>query len=299
MIVVLVPELDALLAEASAVPRLLGKLLARSDTHALEAEAAESVLVTGRPMGAAALSRLADCPNDASGIWLRADPVRLQPDINAVWLQGDASLSDEARCELIEGFGDDGMQLDFPAPDRGYLRLPALPDCRFQPPWRLAGLSLDHVLPQGPDAKRWQRLLNESQVILHQHIQAANGNTAGSLWFWGAGALPSDRPGSARVSHLVGTSPVLAGLARLLALSHEPVVHRRPPADGSLVLWSARSDRSAADNLAALSDWLAPVWQRLGRFRLDRLELASRDRCHVLKPGNRWQFWRRPVDLAT
>ncbi|TVQ42003.1 MAG: hypothetical protein EA370_00755 [Wenzhouxiangella sp.] len=293
MIVVLVPELETLLAEAEQLPPLFRRFLARSRPHRIDPMFAESLLVTGQPLAAAPLSRLADHPLDADGIWLRADPVRLQPDLNAVWLQAEAGLSEAAIRDLVACFADEGLTLDFPTPSRGYLRLESIPECSFHPPWSLAGNSLDHVLPHGPDAGRWRRLLNDSQIILHQHTPEATGNTAGSLWFWGAGALPAASKPASRVSHLVGDSPVLVGISRFLSLSHEPVVHRRGAADGSLVLWPGRTERSASENLVELAGWLQPLWQRLGRFGLDSLELASRERCLVLKPRDRWRIWQR------
>ncbi len=292
MLIVLVPDFEALLSEAEAVPGLIGRVLARSRQHELDPLTAESVLACGQTIAPAALSRLADCPDDAAGTWMRADPVCLQADLNAVWLQPSAKLPDKARDELIACFADESLTLDFPSPERGYLRLDADPDCDFKPPWALAGNSLDQVLPEGPQADRWRRLLNESQIILHQHRGASESRAAGSLWFWGPGALPDARALSARVSHLVGASTELIGLARYLKLSHEPVVSTDGAADGTLVLWTCRQDWTAAQNLDHLADWLSGIWQRLGRFQIDRLELASRHRRWVLRPPDRWKIWR-------
>ena len=47
----------------------------------------------------------------------------------------------------------------------------------------------------GEGAERWRALLNESQIVLHNHpinaVREARGAVAvNSLWFWGAGTLP-------------------------------------------------------------------------------------------------------------
>jgi len=291
VLIVLVPDFEALLSEAQVVPGLVDRMLVRSQQHELDPMTAESVLACGQAIAPAALGRLADCPNDAAGIWMRADPVCLQPDLNAVWLQPSAKLPETAQSELVCCFAEEGLTLDFPSPERGYLRLDAGPDCHFQPPWVLAGNSLDQVLPAGPEAGCWRRLLNESQIILHQHRDTSE-RAAGSLWFWGPGALPDDGALSARVSHLVGVSPELIGLARLLKLSHGPVVNTGGAPDGTLVLWTCRQDWTAAQNLDHLANWLTGTWQRLGRFRIDRLELASRRRRWILRPPDRWKIWR-------
>lgn len=292
MLIVLVPDFEALLREAEIVPSLIARMLARAKPQALDPLTAQSVLACGQAIAPAALSRLADCPDDSEGFWMRADPLSLQPDLNAVWLQSSAALSEKARDELVACFADEGLVLDFPSPERGYLLLDADPDCRFRPPWALAGSSLDQVLPEGQQADHWRRLLNESQVILHQHRAAGEGRAAGSLWFWGPGALPDPGALSARISHLVGVSPELIGLARLLKLSHEPAVNTGGAADGSLVLWTCRQDWTAAQNLDHLADWMAGIWRRLGSFRLDSLELASRSQRWVLRPRDRWKVWR-------
>lgn len=293
MIIVLVPELEAMLAEAERVPRRLRAWLARASESRLDTHHHQSQLVCGQALSPAALSRRVDCPNDAQGQWLRADPVALQPDLNAVWIQAGISLdrNSAAFADLRALLEDEGLEFDLPHPQRGYLRLDQATGCRFEPPWQLAGHSLDHVLPRGGEQDRWRRLLNECQILLHQAGAGQDGALPQGLWFWGEGSLP-DRAGiRARVSHLAGDDPLLAALSDWLRLSWQPDCPGQP-ADHSLLLWSADSGRSATENLSLLDRWLAPAWRRLRRFGIDQLELASRERAWTLSAPASWRLWR-------
>ncbi|MCC5864495.1 MAG: hypothetical protein JJU31_05235 [Wenzhouxiangella sp.] len=300
MVIVWVPELEQLLRESRHLPALLERFLARAAGTRLEPESALARLVCSLDLAAGPLSRMADSGDDAGtggSVWLRADPVSLRPDLGAVWLEPGAGLKQAAREALISAFAGEGLALDFPDPRRGYIRLEKIPECRFHPPWLLSGQSLDHVLPSGAEAGRWGRLLNESQVILHQYGQGEPGH-AGSLWFWGAGSLPARQQAQVRISHLDGTSPELIGLARWLSLSHSPALPKSAVADCSLVEWPADQGATADDNLERLSRWLQPLWHGLRRFSLDTLELASRERCWRLSPAGSWRLWQRRFEFA-
>lgn len=298
MIVVFVPELESLLSEARSRPRLLERFLARAEARRLDASAPAAEMLAGRPLPAAAISRLRDAPGEADNdIWMRADPVRLVPDLNAVWVQPGVQLAPEhpALPELNELFAEVGLEFDLPDPARGYLRLDAVPDCVFQPPQALAGQSMDHALPEGPDARLWKRLLNDAQVILHQYRDQSE---VGGLWFWGPGRLPPRSAIAPRVSHVCSRDPDLLNLADWLGLSHEPLDAPARVADASLVTWSADHARTADDNLEALAGWLRPLWRRLRAARIDALELAGCERAWRLTPAQSWCFWRRAAGPA-
>ncbi len=298
MSIVLVPDLDDLLAESTRPPRLLTRLLARAESRPLDAAHFQSELVLGRSVAPAALTRRLDSPSDAGGAWLRADPVHLVPDLNAVWLRPGARL-DPAHPVVAELAGiarEAGLEFSLPNPDRGYLRLSRSPESRFQPPWLLAGESLDHVEPAGSDSRYWRRLLSEFQVMLHQHSDEAEPGFPTGIWLWGAGSLPAQTPGSARVERITATDPVLRALAEWLGLECSSPTDARSPEARTLFEWQAEVGRSADDNLEALAGWLRPLWRRLRTGRLDQLELASRTRAWRLTPLAAWRFWQRRVD---
>ena len=300
MIVVAIAELDELLAERPALPPLLRVFLARARLRALDESAWLAQLVTGRAVPPAPLTRLLDAPSDCRGSWLRADPVDLLPDLSAVWIRPGGHLAPDspALSELREMFAAEGLVFDLPVPERGYLRLDALPDARFVPPSAVHGESLDYVLPSGTEARRWRRLLNEAQVVLHQHARATASAHPGGLWFWGAGELPGRGGIRCRVQTLVGSDPLLRALAVWLDLELASNPQPSRPADASLVEWRPDPDLDAAANLAALNEWLAPQWRRLRLGRLDALELAGRQRAWTLSSARSWRFWQRTPALS-
>ena len=154
MIIVAVPDLDQLLADPVRLPTRLAAMFARSEVRSIQRPTWASELVVDQPVPVAPLTRLIDQPDDCEGIWLRADPIRLTPDLNAVWITPGATLDPEHALarEFQDLLGDSDLSFDLPHPGRGYLKLASVPDCRFVPPDQLEGESLDHVLPSGPDA---------------------------------------------------------------------------------------------------------------------------------------------------
>ncbi|MEE4331417.1 MAG: hypothetical protein V2J10_11145 [Wenzhouxiangella sp.] len=293
MIIVFVPELESLLREARDLPPLLERFLARARNDDLDASAAGTELVLGQPVMTAPLTRRLDRPDDADGVWMRADPVELIPDLRAVWLRPGASLDPASRLvgDIKALVNEHGFEFDLPVAERGYLRLERVPDCRFTPPWKLAGESMEYSLPSGPDQKSWRLLLSEIQVLMHAHSASAGAPTG--LWFWGAGELPCGQLPTTRVSHLSCGAPELIAAADWLDLSHEPPGATRPPADGSLVEWPAEPEQSADANLAALANFIAPLWRRLKLGRTDALELAGREQLWRVRPAAAWRFWQR------
>lgn len=290
--VVFVPGLCDLLREAAQVPRPIRLLLERGDGQDLDPATYHSRLLFGQALPAAALSRCFDRPDDTSGTWLRADPVGLTPDLGAVWLESQAGLPPDSAAarELVERFAEEGMRLDLCGSGRGYLALQDEPECRFSPPWQLAGESMDRVWPEGPDALYWRHLLNETQMILHQHRQS-NTDLPGSLWFWGAGSLPAAVvPGRVRGVH--ATSPELQGAALWAGLE---VVQSCPDAGlsaGALVEWRPDHALSADDNLARLAELLGAAVRRLRFSRtLRELELAGEHRAWRLSTLRAWRPW--------
>jgi len=292
---VLIPELDALLAESSRVPGRLSRLLERGAERSLQEDAFQSQLLTGQALAAAPLTRRLDAVDDAEGIWMRADPVSFQPDLNAVWIQPQARLSPGAALvtELQAMFADFGLRFELPNAERGYLQLDSLPECEFEPPWNLTGVSLEDLMPRGEGAGRWRKLLSECQILMHQHRDRGE-DVPGGLWFWGADQLPERRTIAPRVRRIVATDPVLVSLANWLGLPCESNESLEScPGDGALIEWPVRFDRSADENLEKLDAFLKPAWRRLRLGRIEAIEISGRRRAWRTRPRDSWRFWKR------
>lgn len=250
----------------------------------------------------AALTRQAEVGDAAGSCWLRADPVHVRPDINGVRLLAHGAalaLDDEDSAALLPAlrplFGDAGFPIDAPSPSRWYLRLPmaAKPPAFTEPADALGTDIFDH-LAEGQEGRRWRSMLNESQVILHNHPwnerrAAAGKPSINSLWFWGGGILPD----AVRSRH----AQACCDDEQAAALAQAAGIAGTMPASFVLPVRDTVFDLCAARDLAGLEDaWLQPACDALRRGELQALILDFEDgRGFRLARSQRWRFWRRPL----
>jgi hypothetical protein len=256
----------------------------------------------------AAVTRQHDVGDAAGSTWLRADPAWVRPDISGARLFacGDGLQPTQDDCDALLPalrplFGDAGFQLEAPVPSRWYLRLP--PGSRlpaFADPSDALGVDVFDFLPSDAEgdvavARRWRSLLNEAQVVLHNHPWNGRRAAAGkppinSLWFWGGGAWPD----SVRSSYgcVESEDDVLGSFATAAGCEvAAPLPDYRPLGVDHLV------DLRAQRDLSTLSrDWLMPAVTAMHRRRIDGigLDFPDADGLH-LQPRQRWRVWRRPL----
>lgn len=302
----------------------LSMLLARASRHA---QPADSEALRYRLFGYAPsdthdhpdawLSYQIDTGSVAPGAVLRADPVHLRADRTRLLLFDAEPLQIEpAEVQaLAEAFNRHyaatGLRLEFPVPTRGYLHLPRQPELRTTPLAQAIGRDVDAHLPAGHEARDWHRLLNEVQMLFHDHAvnrarEASGQPPINSLWLWGGG-----RPLAAAASdwqHVWCADPVVKGLARLNGTNYSP-----PPADARGWLREAIGDRHLlcldglrqavaygdaeswyAQREGLERDWFAPLLQALRRGHLRELTLYPDDgHEYRITRWNLWKFWRR------
>ncbi len=281
--------------------RPLHRWLARADrlaegAHGYMAGLASHFDDLDTPFAAAALTRefLAGDAGDAT--WLAADPAWVQPDLTGVRLLacGQLGLQMDEALSLAEPlhplFAEAGMQLKVSTPDRWHLRLPAdasLPE--FAAPEQALGEDLSQHMPQGAEGRRWRVLLNEIQVVLHQHPHNVQRRAAGrapvnSLWLWGGGALPqrlhSPLCGVAADDLLLNAMARHAGLA-LRPRTTQTVAAAEPG-------WLIDLQDLPAGEIE--SHWWPILESLLNRGPL-QLHFASAERWQC-RPWHRWRFWR-------
>lgn len=305
-------ELTLLLPERRRLPAedcpTLERWLARGD-RLLDARPGRDAALRGvfefigTAVPAAALTRSLDAADAAGALWLRADPAWVMADAVTLRLMacGNVGLSDdECRAlarDLKPLFGDAGFPLEAATPARWYLRCPTgtqLPV--FSGPAEALGDDIARHLPDGDAGRRWRHLLNEAQVILHNH--PVNGARArrgaapvNSVWFWGAGRLPDWVRST--YSHVISADDVAIALARLAKVgtfAPEPRHLADLPAESTVA-----ADLSQLREPAVLEgQWLAPVATMLARRRLGSLQLhfESGERFRY-RNVHRWRFWRR------
>lgn len=242
----------------------------------------------------AAITRQADVGDGALNQWLRADPVYVRPDMTGARLMawGNLGLSRGDAESFLQAlrpiFGDAGLPLSAPSPERWYVALAR--DSRtpeFVPPVDALGQDLLELMPAGPEGRRWLALLNEAQVTLHNHPLNRQRAAAGllpvnSLWLWGGGMLPDAVTSPAH--SFTSRDPELRALAGLAGIGDGP-------GRQGLHLVDLRAER----------DWPAIERTHLGppdgsvawRESLV-LDFADGVAFHCL-PGQRWRFWRKPL----
>lgn len=250
----------------------------------------------------AALTRQADAGDAIGSGWLRADPAYVRPDINGARLLACGAalqLSDEDVAALLPSlrplFGDAGFPIEATTPSRWYLRLPAeSKPPEFASPSEALGADLFEHLAEGGDGRRWRALLNEAQIVLHNHPWNARRSARGlppvnSLWFWGGGILP-DHVG-ASLDLVRSDEEVLRALAAAAGARTGPLGAAFEASTGR-TLYDLRGCR---DLKRFARDWFAPALAALASATLDRVALDLEDGGgYVLTRRMRWRWWRRP-----
>ncbi|MGA9333628.1 MAG: phosphoglycerate mutase [Rudaea sp.] len=250
----------------------------------------------------AALTRNLHGGDASHANWLYADLSQVAVDAVAVRLMACATLdvnadeSEELARALRPLFGDAGFPLETSG-SRWYLRCPAetrLP--RFDAPEEVLGDDLMRHLPTGDNQQQWRHLLNEAQVILHNHPVNARRQQRGqvpanSVWFWGAGVLPDWV--RTRFSRVASEDDVVLALAKMAGISFQYLAGfdlSDLKGDASIML-----DLAAIREIEALAhNWLIPIDAAIKRrtISLVHVDFGSGERV-VVKPWHRWRFWRR------
>jgi hypothetical protein len=244
----------------------------------------------------AALTRQYDAQDATHHAWLRADPAHVRAEMGVVRLLacGDLGLTQQEADELIKPlkivFGDIGFPLSATTPSRWYLMLPKeskLPV--FKAPDEALGADIFSGLPADENAKRWRALLNEAQIILHNHPVNAKRVEQGllpvnSLYFWGGGALPDQVRFHA--------DDIVSDDVLVLALKMQSGMKSvTTPAEN--VVQDCRKYR---DLNTLEHEHLLPAIEKVNAKKIGRLILDFADGGSIeIKASQKWRFWRKPA----
>lgn len=250
--------------------------------------------------------------NDAPGYWLRADPVHLQLRRDRLGLLGADSLSiseneaDELIDTLNRHFAPDGLLFVRELPDIWLLRLPGTPDVSTRPLLDVLGRDIDPFMPEGADAMHLKQIMNEIQMLLHEHPVNENREfPINSVWLWGGGTFP--KVTASRFESISSDNPVARGLARKSGIPFMPVSENAESwlaalEEGehlvileSLALPSRYGDENEWDSrLRSLEvNWFKPL--HLAVQNGVELALFDNEAGMCLDAGKRdlWKFWKR------
>lgn len=255
-------------------------------------------------------ARLDGLPSE-TGYWLRADPINLETGMGGLLLHPTQTLAltREETGQLLRDLNalwrEAKLELLAPHPERWHLRLPAPPVLSTTPVDRVAGEYVTHHLPHGGDAGRLLRLVNEAQMLMHDHpVNQAREQrglpVVNSIWLWGGGALPQETTRKLRVATDDAELRALAqatGQPWVPCPALWPDLARTIEEEQTLLSLSpGPDDTSLADFLQRLErDWLKPILNdlRLGRLRHVRVDLPGQPgRCADVGTLAAWRLWR-------
>ncbi len=313
----------ARLAVLGAAPRLPGAdwLLARGRARAVGGGAWREWLLAGTGLQHGVLPEFPAGPcslaggvgDVAAGTWARAEPVHLLTALDHLQLAAPAPLplDDAETAALLESLNahlaGTGFRLSALA-DGGWLC--ACPDglqCETPEPAAALGRSLRELLPTGRDATRLRSVVNELQMLLHEHPvntrRAARGEpVVNSVWVWGIGTA---RAPSARVAgDLLTDDAWLAGLWRLHGGQVLPAQALAESllggaADLRVAVAQPVAAPRIADHLRMLDERLfGPARAALVAARWSRACVLAGGREFAVTPRARWAVWRRPRPLG-
>jgi len=275
---------------------------------------------------AAPYSLVADGGQPGDAWWLRADPVSLRAGPDSVLLSDAVRFDvshDEAAllaASLNTHFASAAITFHPLQPSRWYARIELDPGMAAPPLAEVRGQATIELLPIGPEGGRWRSILNEIQMVLHEHpinaAREARGAAAvNGLWLWGAGRT-ADPPRTA-YQRVTSDNPIARGLARAAGKHYAPLpATAREWLDNSgrsgvevIVLEALREPAAYADvstwraTLSALErDWFAPLVDALRAGRLGMITVCAPNTARTFESETTRQdlrrFWRRRRRLA-
>ena len=306
-------------------------LLARGRCTSASSQSLESWLrdafeLGSQPLAAGALTLYGANGEPDAQSWTRADPAHLRLMRERLILVPGAALEvkreeAEALCDALNAHFGERLRVQAIDAERWVACFDEDHAIDAQSPLEFAGRDVGLGLPEGTDASRSHRLLNEAQMVLHSHpaneAREARGEPpVNSLWLWGAGRLPT--VSGTRWHSVSANDPLALGLARAAGLRRRPL-----PADAELWLQGAPEEgrhlvvldalrvplalsQGAAfqDALAALEhQWFAPLLSalRAGRIGMVTLHVPDAAECAAYETirGDLRRFWKRPKALES
>jgi hypothetical protein len=243
---------------------------------------------------------------DGSGSWCLAQPVHLAAGLDHLRMSALGSarpVDDEEAAALAAtvsrhfGAGEpavvafvDGVWL---------LRFNTVLECRTQPPETVVGHDVHDHMPAGRDGARVRSLMNEIQMLLHEHpanVRRARARQppVNGWWLWGFGSQAPALGGCASNWSLHADDPWLRALwpttvwpvAATTAVADTLIASTRPPSPDDV--------EALAIVDAGLLSWLAKL-VRSGQA--GTIDVLAGDRVLTVTRSARWQFWRRPASL--
>jgi hypothetical protein len=271
----------------------------------------------------AAVTRLVDDDHDLEGVWMRADPVHLRPERDAVVLLDSSAFNLEKHEALIlaadlqQVFTDREIELEAPTNSRWYIKLKQLPEISTTPIHEVVGNDIDKKSAIGDNKVLWDQLSNEAQMSLHNCPLNDEREQRGELpvngvWLWGAGELPKSK--KQIWSRVFGDEVTTQGLSILtgspyadLPDSLEALINNTEEHDDVLAVISFGlrhqqyfDHNGWHDFIGYLEEeWFAEIENLLKQNELDELILLTGENKLSVTKSSYKKFWRRQKPFLT
>jgi len=248
--------------------------------------------------------------------WLKVTPVHLRPDRDTLVLipEDDLQISAEEAKSLKFAFNQhfETESISLEGTDQAwFLRLPQAIDFHSETLDCLKYASLQDRYPKGASAGYWRRLMNEAQMLFHEHKVNQQRRAEGrleinSVWIWGEGKLNLDAIQPRKEAHIWSEHPYLKGLAKLTQAYQSPQVtdykHWQNQVDclhsrHHLLQVSPPVISNATEYLEWLEDcWFSPIAAGLAANQLHSVYIDfDYNLGWLLEPSFLKRFWRRSI----
>lgn len=255
--------------------------------------------------------RALESGSNPEGNWACARPVHLLTAIDHLQLAaGHLSLDDAESKSLVESINRhlDGrgfcLHVTRSGPD-WLLECAASIECACVEPAAAEGRNLRELMPAGRDGASMCSLMNEIQMLLHDHpvneARAARRLPAiNSLWLWGFGCTAAAHPEALPCLHT--DDAWLHGLWQMHGAFASPLRGRGSTgldaASDGIIVWSRVPESGMEDALArAEAQLFAPAKARLQDGALQQVVMRLGDRTIRVDRRARFRFWQRPRPL--
>lgn len=306
-------------------PASIDRLVSRSQPEVFPGTCVENVLFRyfglDSDTAVAPLTFAHDTGSLPSGYVMRVDPVHLHADQSSLRLfeAHSFTITQEEADALAASFNEyyatqagQGRRIRTPVPHRWYLELDEAPAITMTPLADVAGMDINRSLPQGGEARSWHTLLNEVQMLFHEHAvnraREQRGQPAiNSLWPWGGGMLPKAGVNT-EVGRVVAKNPLAVSLAMIAGIETgdmaESAEQLLPQVNDGVTLavldslhWPARYNEVEVwvDALRILDEkMIAPLLDAIAGGTVSTLRLHPCNGTSFTLSRNRLRrFWRR------
>jgi hypothetical protein len=303
------------LQSTSALSRLLAKAKVAQLNVPLEALICQQFGLNEKSdLPIAAISAAADGLAVGDNYWLRADPVHFVMQRDCFSLSEPAPLFIKPEhatlmvASLNKHFEQDGLVFCIGKSGAWYLHADKVAQIATTLPSVAMDKNVHHFMPQGVDSAKWKSILNEMQMLLHDHPANEARESSGelvvnSVWLSGGGVMPAFKTLPQGVDLIIANDVLSQGLATWANVPCPPVaasIEKLLQSTAQHVrLALPQSNHSQTNGLD--ETWFTSLFAALRNKQIEQLtlNLGFYEKCLVVvfKPLDVYKFWRKPKPI--